>query len=122
MKRTQLIARADKICKAIGVKRASGQIVQQQDVIRLAAALSSYEMHALDKLRKLTPPASLSSDWNAIVTGIHTIAVNTAKIGRYTQANEPAAAHAVLVSSVTVERQVNSLAARDGFKECSRAV
>jgi hypothetical protein len=118
--RAQLIAKGDAICRRINRKLASTNIKSEQDIARVAPKLASYEQEALADLGRLVPPASMADDWKVIVAGAQTLADNVAKLGEYAKANNLKAGRALIVSSEKVQRELQTTAKRDGFKDCSQ--
>jgi hypothetical protein len=120
--RSELIARADLICRRVHARLASTTIKGPQSYARLLPPLASYEHAAVAELRKLTPPASMAGDWRQIVDGVQAFADATAKLGAYaTSSGLPvtpstrAASHAAGQSS----QQIRAAAQRQGFKDCA---
>jgi hypothetical protein len=117
----ELIAKADVICARVHAQYHANGYTTAQSIAHLAPRVASYEQIGVSELRKLIPPASMAGDWKQIVDGAQTVAEETAKLGQYAKDNNLKAATPLLSSSLRRQQQVLAVAARDGFKECSRA-
>jgi hypothetical protein len=118
--RAELTAKADAICKTVTAKLSSKSASTQQQIGRLAAELSSFEETALTNLSKLVPPSELESDWKQFVAGAQTLAENTAKLGEYAKANNLKAAKSLIISSEATQKQMVTIAKRDGLTACEQ--
>jgi hypothetical protein len=119
--RTELIARADLICRRVNEKRASTTLGSRQAYARLLPQIAAYERAAAAEMRTLTPPASMAKSWKRIVAGIQAVADETSILGEYAIANKLAQADAGSVVAVKTMRRTRTLAGREGFKDCARA-
>lgn len=90
-------------------------------IARLAPRLAEDERKGAAELRALRAPASMASDWNTIVTSARAIAEDTAKLGRYAKENNLKAAAPLFSADRQSQQRALAVAARDGFKQCSRA-
>src|ERR1700733_15569852 len=89
--RAELVAKADPICKQIAVRRAAANKQLSKDgsnstkglqvLARVAPGVAAYEHQAVAQLRGLTAPASLTSDWQQMLSGMQTLADDAAQIG-----------------------------------------
>jgi hypothetical protein len=118
--RTELIAKADAICSRVNAQLASTAIRSTHDYARLLPQVAAYEQTELAELGKLTPPASMASDWQQILASTRTLAGDTAKIAEYAKSNNLKAARALLTTATTAQQQMLATAKRNGFKDCSR--
>jgi hypothetical protein len=114
----ELIAKADKICGRIIAKVLSKVVKTPQEAARVEPQNAAYQRTALGELGKLTPPASLASDWKQILTAIQLIIINTDKLGEYAKANNVKGMSTTLIAGMHVPRQMLTVAKRDGFKAC----
>jgi hypothetical protein len=118
--RAELTAKADAICKTVTAKISSKSIKTQQEVAHVAAELASFEQTALTDLSKLVPPTELEDDWKQFVAGAQTLAERTAKLGEYAKANNLKGAKGLITSSEATQRQMVTIAKRDGLTACEQ--
>lgn len=118
--RAELTAKANAICKTVTAKISSKSANTQQQIARVAEELSSFEQTALTNLSKLVPPAELENDWKLFVSGAQTLAENTAKLGEYAKANNLKAAKGLITSSEATQKQMVTIAKRDGLTACEQ--
>ncbi|HTD57259.1 MAG TPA: hypothetical protein VK672_00040 [Solirubrobacteraceae bacterium] len=118
--RAELTAKANAICKTVTVKLAGHTIKTQSDIARVAVELAAFEQAALNELSKLVPPAELASDWKQFIAGAQTLAENTQKLGEYAKVNNLKGAHGLIVSSQAVQKQMVTIAKRDGLTGCEQ--
>jgi hypothetical protein len=83
--------------------------------------VSAYESEAVAKLRQLSAPASLSSDWQTMLAGLQKLAKATGQLGVYAKEKNVAAGEKLLASSKVTREQLLVIAGRDGFSHCGRA-
>ena len=122
LSRSQLVARADTICRRLNAELGSAKyyIRTQQDVIRVAPLRAATETGALTELEKLTPPASVASAYQRMLVARHTLIEDIVKLGQDAAIRDKEAEMPLFASSAAVVRQMG-LAARDsGFKYCSQ--
>ncbi|HEY5194642.1 MAG TPA: hypothetical protein VIJ39_12320 [Solirubrobacteraceae bacterium] len=120
--KAELITKADAICYAVNAKRASNVLSSSQQITLAVQQLSAAEQNAASELTKLKPPTSMASDWQTILLNAQTAAEATAKLAIYAHTNP----HRLLgYPEYTIlrkaQQQMNAIAARDGFKDCSRS-
>ena len=118
--RAELTAKANAICKTVTAKISSRSIKSQQDIARVAGELAGFEQTALTNLSKLVPPAELEDDWKKFVAGAQTLAENTAKLGEYAKMNDLKAAKGLIVSSEATQKEMVTIAKRDGLHACEQ--
>jgi hypothetical protein len=118
--RAELTAKANAICRTVAAKISSKSASTQQQIGRVAEELASFEQTALTNLSKLVPPAELESDWKQFVAGAQTLAENTAKLGEYAKANNLKAAKGLIRSSEATQKQMVTIAKRDGLHACEQ--
>jgi ABC-type transport system substrate-binding protein len=116
----ELIAKADPICERANAKRTSITLTTRSSYSRLLPPLVAYERGELAELAKLTPPASLASEWRQILADTKTIIEATAKLGETPPNGRDSSLKAVFVKAGRAERQMLAIAKRIGFKECAR--
>jgi hypothetical protein len=117
----ELTTKANAICYGIIAKRDSIKISTIQDYVIYAAQLAAYDNGAVLEMRKLTPPASMATDWHQIATNAQTLANTISKFGTYVSVHHTNGGTSSL--NMAVERSIDNIVAiskRDGFKECTR--
>jgi hypothetical protein len=128
----KLVAEADPICASASAKRAEANArlgtvtsLSSPTVLKIigqtAPSVSAYESEAVSKLRRLKAPASLTTDWQTMLTGLQQLANATAQIGSYARSKDVPAAEKVIASSKRTREQLRVIAGRDGFKNCGHA-
>jgi hypothetical protein len=128
----KLIAEADPICASASAKRAEansklGTVTSLssptvlKSIAETAPGVSAYESEAVAKLRQLSAPASLSSDWQTMLAGLQKLAKATGQLGVYAKEKNVAAGEKLLASSKVTREQLLVIAGRDGFSHCGRA-
>lgn len=118
--RSQLIAKADAICFRVNAKRAASKIHTTESIAKYVPALAAYERTAYAELGKLVPPASMTTEWNELVTLAKTLAAETTKVGQYAQAGNLKAMSGPLVASNQSQQKLLELAQHSGFKDCAQ--
>jgi hypothetical protein len=120
--RAQLLTKADATCRRINNKLSAGNSAKTpQQISHAASELVSYEQKGLAELSKLIPPASMASDWKAIIAGAQTLADDTVKIvERVKVEKDLKGAHALLAETSRVQERTVAIAKRDGFTDCSQ--
>jgi hypothetical protein len=117
--RSELIAKANAICRRVYIRRVALKITKQQDYARIEPQLAAYELAALAEMRKLTPPASMTSDWQQIIAGAQIIADLTKKFGEYAKAHELGRTRTLYSMAAKVPPSL-ATAKRDGFSDCAQ--
>ena len=117
-----MIAGADAICGRLNAKFAAGKAtsLRVREIARLAPSRAALERTTATELSKLTPPASIASDWRQIIAYRKTLAEELVKLGQDAKLNDAAGIRALAASKKRVHGQLLSTATRDGFKDCSR--
>ncbi len=121
--RSELIARADAICRRVNAKLASTTISRPQDYARLLLPLAAYERAAVAEMRKLIPPASVANGWQQVLAGAQTLADATAKLGESVKGNSLQGTPSTRSASIAAAKgtqQMTAAARREGFKDCAR--
>jgi hypothetical protein len=116
-----MVAEANAICMRLNAKKgAAPPASTEQAVGRVAPKVAADERTAVAELRKLTPPATMASDWKQILADAETLTAGTARLGAYAQANDLVGAQPMIRASQQAQKQMSALAETDGFKECAR--
>lgn len=118
--KSQLIAKADTICRRVNAKRASIIIKTPQDFPRLLPGLATYEYAAVVEMRKLTPPASMKTSWQKIITGAKLTADAAAARGKYVTTTNPDGMGPLSLTAAHTAQESLALAQREGFHDCSK--
>lgn len=116
LSRTELVARADPICRRINEKIDSSKLTRD-NFARVARSLAAYEQQSTAELAKLAPPASMAGDWKTIVDDFQTIGEQLAAIGRAKGPKEAVPSGSTISRAQTERTEV---AHRDGFNYCAR--
>lgn len=117
--RGEFVAQTDAICKRLLAQRKAIKIKTQKEFAQALPRVGSYERTAFAKLGRLTPPASLASDWNQLVTSGQALAETTVQLGKYLRAHNAAAARLKFQSAAALSRAMSATAAQDGIKACT---
>jgi hypothetical protein len=118
--RGELIAKADTICARVLAEYHGYGYTTQASVAHLAPILAGDEQTGVDELRSLRAPASMVSDWNTILDNAQTVVNDTAKLGQLAKENKLNQAASLFTADQQNEQHALAIAARDGFKECSK--
>jgi hypothetical protein len=119
--RAQLLSKADATCRRINSELSAVNAKSSESSAHAISVLVSYEQKGLAELSKLIPPASMASDWKAILAGAQTVANDTLKLlERVNVEKDPKAVHSLLVETSKVQEHVLAITQRDGFKDCAQ--
>jgi hypothetical protein len=118
--RTEFIARADGLCARVKARELSTKLRNRRDYARLLPPLGAFERAVAVEMGKLTPPASMAGAWGQIVTGDRVIAENMVRLGHAVAANDRRSEEVLIPALAKARRRITSLAAREGFKNCSQ--
>jgi hypothetical protein len=128
--RQTFVAQADPICKQVSVARTaaneavnkvgSSQTKELAVLARLAPGVAADEQRAVVKLRALTPPSSLSSDWHVLLTGMQQLANDATEIGTDAKAGKYDDVTSITASGRKLREGLTAIAVRDGFTYCGR--
>jgi hypothetical protein len=120
LSRSELVARADAICKPLNTELVSSKykVKTLQDIARIAPQRAAAEQTALSVLSKLTPPSSMAQDYQKMLVARQTVIEDIRKLGEDAAANNMKAATPLYTSSATVIRHMGATATRNGFKYC----
>jgi hypothetical protein len=118
--RSELIARADAICRRVNAKRASITITRPQDIPLDIPPLAAYEEAAVSAMRQLTPPASMANGWKQIVAASQTVADVTTKVGNAAKAGKLESTRSLDGVLTSATEQMLNTAKREGFTDCAQ--
>jgi len=121
---SQMIVRADAICRGLNAQLAAvSHSRTQRDIARVTMRRAALEEAALAKLSKLPPPSSLATDWQQMIAGRRRIAENTLRFSEYaklsTPLNDNPDVRLLFASSASLQKHVLTMARSDGFNDCS---
>jgi hypothetical protein len=125
--KAKLVAEADPICKHVAVKREAANASLHgtskstlEKLAQLAPKVSVTEHQAVEQLRALKTPASLSQEWQQMLSGIEQLANDTTKLAVVAKANDLKKVEALTASGRKVREKLTVIATRDGFAYCGR--
>jgi hypothetical protein len=114
------IAKADAICRRTHERVAAvGKVTSPTTIKRLGPAIISEEKQGISSLRTLTPPSSLSTDWQTMLSDLDRLTVDANKIVIAVKINRNAAAQQAFMDSGQVQSKLSQTATKDGFKDCA---
>ena len=119
---SQLIARADAVCKRLNNEIAATPPGMQDSPLKLsrnALQHAALERKAVSDLSRLTPPASLAHDWAQILADTRRLAAELTTLGRYWKLDEKQRISALGASKKHIHTELSAIASHDGFKDCS---
>ena len=126
LSRSELIAKADAICKRVNTAVAEAKLAPQ-NITQTAPGISTAELQASTELAKLNPPSSMAGNWKVIVAGFHETGLGMQKAAE--AAKDSGAKSASPQSKALREAEVvvfkgqqtrQRAAAQDGFIDCGR--
>ncbi len=120
LSRTELIAKADPICRRISTEVASLPTKSPQLYGNALQRVVADEQAAANEFDKLTPPASMATDWKQIISSDRTLAENTGRYDQYLVTHNYRAKRAVLEAANGARQTLISTAKRDGFVDCAQ--
>jgi hypothetical protein len=128
--RAELVAHADPVCKQVSTRRtAANEELSKAGatsakglrlLARVAPGIATYEHQAVDQLRALKAPATLTSDWQQLLAGMQTLADDAAQIGVEAKADKLKKVESITSSGRSVREKLTTIASRDGFAYCGR--
>jgi hypothetical protein len=117
--RAQLVSRANALCTQLHNKmKQVGPAKTTQDLAHLAHKLAGFEQQQLEAMHKLTPPASLASDWKQMLQGAEDIAEAAGTLSTDVQLKKDKAAGEALKQAGKVQQHIKPITERDGFTSC----
>jgi hypothetical protein len=119
--RAQLVNHTNALCTQLHNKmKQVGPAKSTQDLARLARKLAGFEQQQLEAMHKLTPPASMASDWKQMVQGAEEIAEAAGTLSTDVQLKKDKAAGEALKQVGSVEQRIKPIAEKDGFTSCEQ--
>jgi hypothetical protein len=120
LSRSELIAKANVICKRLNGERKSINIKTRQDYIRVLKKFARDEQIAFTELGKLTPPTSLARDWKQLVAGVQTVSKDMTQLVGYMTTYNNRSARILNRSANAVLQTMHAISERDGLTECAQ--
>jgi hypothetical protein len=116
------LASADALCAQLNhaLPTTERPGLSMHEIASLSSAHARLEQTSLQKLGKLTPPASLTDAWASIVRYRQTLVEELIKFERDAEANDASAVQALTVSKERVHRRLLATARNAGFTDCAR--
>lgn len=117
--RAQLASHANALCIQLQNKiKQVGPARTTQGLAHLAHKLAGFEQQQLEAMHKLTPPASMASDWKQMLQGAEEIAEAAGTLSTDVQLKKQKAADEALKQVGKVEQRIKPIAKKDGFTSC----
>lgn len=118
----QLVGRADAICKRYNARiaRLPNTVHNAADYAHIAPPRVALYKAALAELNKLTPPASLASDWQRMIAARAALAKALSRLAEDGATNNLEDIRPVLVSTAHVGEQIATSATQAGLIECAK--
>jgi hypothetical protein len=113
------IAETNVICARLNTQFTNTRYKTLQDLAHRAPALAENERTALSELRKLSPPANIAKDWNAMLTDLQAMASGTDAVARYAAHNDPASVARLNQYLINIQRNGTTIAVRHNLTSCS---
>lgn len=125
LSKAELIAKADKICQDVNkrfqeIPRYKSLLTDYRGVERFGEEAASLSDEAVRRLRDLTPPDSVKSDYTAFVKDIDGQAKVFRRLADAAKAKSSDEIVAARTDRRTLNRKAPMLARRIGFKVCGR--
>jgi len=115
----KFVARADAICARAKVRRKQIKVKNSVELELALPQAAAYQRLESIEFSKLTPPASMASDWHQIVADSQTITATIVKLYEGARANEPTSAGTPLWNTLSKSsEQIQSIARRNGLRAC----
>lgn len=119
--RAQLVSDANTLCSHVQAKmKATGAAKTPQEVAEVAKKLASFEQQQLEAMRKLTPPASMASDWKQMIEGAEEITEDAGTLSADIQLKKHNAADEAMKQFGATEKRLAPIVQRDGFTSCAQ--
>lgn len=116
LSRAELIAKAEAICVRANAKL---KLLERTKAATGLLEAGEYEQTATVELGKLTPPASMASDWREIVAADQTLARDTVKYAEYNKLHNRRELRLLIRAAGEVDHPMSATAKRDGLNECA---
>lgn len=122
LSRSQLIARADAICGGLNRQflAHAPKSASVSEIARISPGRAALERTVVSELRKLAPPAAMTSIWQQIIGYRLILADELRELGQDAKTNDSAALKTLTTSKKRLHRQLLVAATKAGFKECGR--
>jgi hypothetical protein len=118
LSRSQLVAKADPICRQANQALATSKI-SPQNVAQVGPSVAAAQRQASIKLSKLAPPSALASDWETIVASWRTAAESLLRFDEAAKAKDTQGVTAAEKGFLNAQAARMKAASRDGFHDCA---
>jgi hypothetical protein len=117
--RAQLVSRADAICTEVHTKmKTAGSASSPKQFVHLARKLAGFQQQELEQMQKLTPPASLASDWKKILESAEEITEHVGTLSTDVETKKDKQASEALKQISAIQQRVAVVVRRDGLTSC----
>lgn len=118
----QFIARADAICKRVGMQIAHSQPAHltPAEIARRTPAHVAFEQQGLRELAALKVPPALAAHWQQILAYMRTLPQELVALTKAAKANDKHTIKMLAASKKRLHAQLRAAAKRDGFKDCQK--
>jgi hypothetical protein len=117
--RASWIAKGDAICAPVDRKLQAASSRSRSEYTSLLPRVALYLRIEAAKLSKLTPPASMRTDAEQLVSGIQLLSEYLSRAGMSFRAGYAGSGNQLFRTALTVQRQPFAIARRDGFTKCT---
>lgn len=118
LSRSQLIAKADPICRQANQALRTSKI-SFQNVAQVGPSVAAAQRQASIELSKLTPPSAMADDWKTIVTSWRTAAESLLRFGEAAKAKDTQGELSAEKGFTEAQHARTTPAIRDGFHDCA---
>ncbi len=129
--RGRFVDQADAICKQVAARRLAANAALSKAgkrssanaldaLAEIAPGVGAYEHDAVLRLSTLKAPASMTQEWQRMLTGMDQLASDTTRLGTDAKSKNVEGGEALLVNSQRVHRELTTLATHEGFTYCGR--
>jgi hypothetical protein len=122
LSKSQLIEKADLICRRMNVEFAAHEPRSQSidESARIVPHRVSVEQRVLAELRQLVPPSSIASDLQRVIAFRNTLARELAELAQVAERRDTAEFHRLAASKARVHSELLAAADGAGFKQCGQ--
>jgi len=121
--RARLVASADRVCAGLNARLNQTAVSVRSShavLARNASEHAAIERQAITRLAGLRPPVDLAHDWARLLSDRRQLVTQLLALAHAWASNDQPVIKQLAASKVRLHRKIKALAARDGFKDCSR--
>jgi len=119
--RAELIAKADAICKRANAERAAMPSIRtRSDYAIVLPRVATNNDAAIAELARLTPPASMASDWKQIIASERTLTRYMRTFSKNVASYDIRATRALVHQADSVRQSMIATAQGAGFNDCAK--